>query len=193
MIHVVRNTKCRNTDTLARTRLVTRLQNAWRDARMVTRARRYRRRRGRALCMRSLRHRAATLGGFDASRCGARRAGVNQKYVRATVVRCDGIGADARKTVFFVNFNFQLFRKQSISTFNFFENSLSPGKEAKDNAGGTRRRDTRERPPRVRLRNNRTSRRRKQLTAEAERLVWEHVCMSSVYVFYSGQAATRGR
>ena len=111
MIHVVRNTKCRNTVTLARTRL----QNAWRDARMVTRARRYRRRRGRALCMRSLRHRAATLGGFDASRCGARRAGVNQKYVRATVVRCDGIGADARKTVFFVNFNFQLFRKQSFA------------------------------------------------------------------------------
>ena len=89
---------------------------------------------GRARCMRSRRHRAATLGGFDASRCGARRAGGNQKHVRATVVRCDGIGADARKTVFFVNFNFQLFRKQSISTFNFFENSLSPGKEAKDNA-----------------------------------------------------------
>ena len=38
-----------------------------------------------------------------------------------------------------------------------FPRCLSPGKEAKDNAGGTRRRDTRERPPRVLLRNNRTS------------------------------------
>ena len=65
---------------------------------------------GRALCMRSLRHRAATLGGFDASRYGARRAGVNQKHARTTVVRRDGVGRYRRRrlenSLFFVNFNF---------------------------------------------------------------------------------------